>query len=45
MGLEEYCSFQTYNPNMLSTVEKRFRGIYEWMIPIINDISSSIDRL
>ena len=29
MHLEEYCSYQTYNPNMLSIVRKRFRGIYE----------------
>lgn len=29
MGLEEYCSFQTYNASMVGTVEKRFRGIYE----------------
>jgi hypothetical protein len=29
MDLEEYCSYQTYNPNMIATVEKRFRGIYE----------------
>lgn len=28
MGLEEYCSYQTYNPSMILTVEKRFRGIY-----------------
>jgi hypothetical protein len=29
MHLEEYCSYQTYNPGMLATVRKRFRGIYE----------------
>lgn len=28
MHLEEYCSFQTYNPHMMATVRKRFRGIY-----------------
>jgi len=28
MHLEEYCSYQTYNPNMLAAVRKRFRGIY-----------------
>lgn len=28
MHLEEYCSYQTYNPNMLAAVKKRFRGIY-----------------
>ena len=28
MHLEEYSSFQTYNPNMLAAVKKRYRGIY-----------------
>jgi hypothetical protein len=28
MSLEEYCSFQTYNSNMIKTVKTRNRGLY-----------------
>lgn len=27
---EDFCSYQTYNPNMKMALNKRFRGIYEW---------------
>jgi hypothetical protein len=26
---EDFCSYQTYNPNMKVAISKRFRGIYE----------------
>ena len=28
MHWEEYCSYQTYNPDLLGAVKKRYRGIY-----------------
>lgn len=29
MEFEDFCSCQTYNPNMKMAIGKRFRGIYE----------------
>lgn len=29
MEFEDFCSYQTYNPNMKMAISKRFRGIYE----------------
>lgn len=36
MELEEYCSFQTFDPNMYLVVTKRFRDFYIWLFLCFN---------